>query len=415
MSNVRDNQESKPAVRFKGFSDAWEQRKLSSIVTRVTRKNTGLVSDLPLTISAQDGLVDQVTYFNKRVASKNMEHYLLLLNGEFAYNKSYSKDYPWGAIKRLDMYPRGALSTLYIAFKPTSVNSEFLVAYYETRNWYKQVSERAAEGARNHGLLNIAPHDFFDTRLLIPKTDDEQRNIGLFIKKLDHTIALHQRKVENLQKLKKSLLQQMFVSGNDQVPKIRFKGFSDAWEKRNLGDVLQERNVQQTQSKDCPLVSFTVQDGVTPKTERYDREQLVVGDSNTKKYKLTMLEDIVYNPANLKFGAIARNTLGKAVLSPIYITFAVDNNLANPAYIEMLVTRQNFIRYALRFQQGTVYERQSVSPTALLNIKVFLPSKTEQSKIGAVLSSLDKLIAVNQRKVENLKKLKKSLLRLMFI
>lgn len=415
MSNVRDNQESKPAIRFKGFSDAWEQRKLSSIVTRVTRKNTGLVSDLPLTISAQDGLVDQVTYFNKRVASKNMEHYLLLLNGEFAYNKSYSKDYPWGAIKRLDMYPRGALSTLYIAFKPTSVNSEFLVAYYETCNWYKQVSERAAEGARNHGLLNIAPHDFFDTRLLIPKTDDEQRNIGLFIKKLDHTIALHQRKVENLQKLKKSLLQQMFVSGNDQVPKIRFKGFSDAWEKRNLGDVLQERNVQQTQSKDCPLVSFTVQDGVTPKTERYDREQLVVGDSNTKKYKLTMLEDIVYNPANLKFGAIARNTLGKAVLSPIYITFAVDNNLANPAYIEMLVTRQNFIRYALRFQQGTVYERQSVSPTALLNIKVFLPSKTEQSKIGAVLSSLDKLIAVNQRKVENLKKLKKSLLRLMFI
>jgi type I restriction enzyme S subunit len=174
-------------------ADYWEQRKLSSIVTRVTRKNTGLVSDLPLTISAQDGLVDQVTYFNKRVASKNMEHYLLLLNGEFAYNKSYSKDYPWGAIKRLDMYPRGALSTLYIAFKPTSVNSEFLVAYYETSNWYKQVSERAAEGARNHGLLNIAPHDFFDTRLLIPKTDDEQRSIGLFIKKLDHTIALHQR------------------------------------------------------------------------------------------------------------------------------------------------------------------------------------------------------------------------------
>ncbi len=174
---------------------SWEQRKLSSIVDRVTRKNTDLESTLPLTISAQYGLVDQVTYFNNRVASQNISNYYLVKNGEFAYNKSSSDGYPFGAVKRLDLYEMGVLSTLYIVFalKDQNVNSDFLACYYDTDNWHKQVFERAAEGARNHGLLNISAEDFLDTDLMIPPDIHEQALIGKYLKKLDNLITLHQR------------------------------------------------------------------------------------------------------------------------------------------------------------------------------------------------------------------------------
>ena len=181
------------------FVTAWEQRKLSSIVDRVTRKNTELQSTLPLTISAQYGLVDQITYFNNRVASQNISNYYLVKNGEFAYNKSSSDGSPFGAVKRLDLYEMGVLSTLYIVFalRDSSVDSDFLVTYYDTDNWHKQVSERAAEGARNHGLLNISAEDFLDTDLMIPSDIREQQLIGAFLKKLDNLITLHQREQED--------------------------------------------------------------------------------------------------------------------------------------------------------------------------------------------------------------------------
>ena len=183
-----------PEIRFAGFTDPWEQRKLGEVARRVTRKNENGDSDLPLTISAQYGLVDQRTFFNSQVASKDMSGYFLLHRGEFAYNKSTSTDSPWGAIKRLEKYDMGCVSTLYICFELLSGDPDFLVTYYETDRWYKSVQLIAAEGARNHGLLNIAPDDFFETQICIPKRIDEQRRIGAFFDRLDSLITLHQRK-----------------------------------------------------------------------------------------------------------------------------------------------------------------------------------------------------------------------------
>ena len=175
----------------------WEQRKLGKLVDRVTRKNQDLVSELPLTISAQYGLIDQNEFFDKRVASKDVSGYYLIENGEFAYNKSTSTDAPWGAIKRLDRYENGVLSTLYIVFgikENNPVDSDFLVSYYSTNLWHKGIHEIAAEGARNHGLLNIAPADFFETKLMIPQDIEEQKKIGKYFEELERLITLHQRK-----------------------------------------------------------------------------------------------------------------------------------------------------------------------------------------------------------------------------
>ena len=161
-------------------------------------------------------------------------------------------------------------------------------------------------------------------------------------------------------------------------------------------------------------MSFTVEEGVTPKTERYEREQLVVGDKLSKKYKETRFNDIVYNPANLKFGAIARNKYGNAVFSPIYVTFDVKKQFANPIFIEMLVIRKSFIQRALQYQQGTVYERMAVQVEDFLSLNVMVPSIQEQQKIGEISNNITTIITLHQRKLDQLQTLKNYCLQNMF-
>ncbi len=185
--------ESVPELRFPGFTDPWEQRKLGDIADRITRKNKNLDSELPLTISAQYGLVNQEEFFKKRVASKDLRGYYLVKRGEFAYNKSTSSESPWGVVKRLERHESGCVSTLYIVFATKEINPQFLATYYETDRWFKGVRAIATEGARNHGLLNISPADFFKTGLYVPCSEHEQEAIGAFFQQLDSLITLHQR------------------------------------------------------------------------------------------------------------------------------------------------------------------------------------------------------------------------------
>lgn len=203
-----------PEIRFAGFTAPWEQRQLGELVNRLVRKNVNNESTLPLTISAQHGLVDQIAYFNNRVASRNVSGYYLVFNGDFAYNKSSSDGYPFGTVKRLDLYEKGVLSTLYIVFAPKgrlTVNSDFLAVFFETDRWHRGVAERAAEGARNHGLLNIAADDFLEIEISVAAENAEQKEIGRFHTRLDRLISLHQRKLDMLENVKKSLLEKMFV------------------------------------------------------------------------------------------------------------------------------------------------------------------------------------------------------------
>jgi len=182
-----------------------------------------------------------------------------------------------------------------------------------------------------------------------------------------------------------------------------------------LGDLLHERNQKSVQTEEYPLVSFTVENGVTEKTERYNRNQLVSGDSDAKVYKVTKLNDIVYNPANLKFGAIDRNKYGKAVFSPIYVTFEVIEDYTFAEFIEFIVTSQTFIGRALKYQQGTVYERQSVGVDDFLNLTIRIPNLDEQKLIGLFLNDLNKELLLQKDKLDQLKNTKQVLLQNMFI
>lgn len=203
-----------PSLRLAEYKHPWHFVRLGDIVDRVTRKNENNVCELPLTISAQYGLIDQNEFFDRRIASKDVSGYYLIRNGEFAYNKSTSGDAPWGAVKRLDRYDEGVLSTLYIVFRikdEKKTCSEYIVSYYTTNLWHKDIRSIAAEGARNHGLLNIAPSDFFDTLIIMPEEFEEQKAIGEFFCNLERLTSLHQNKVSTLKTLKKFMLQNMFA------------------------------------------------------------------------------------------------------------------------------------------------------------------------------------------------------------
>ena len=388
----------KPEIRFKGYTDEWEQRKLGDLVDRVTRKNQDLVSELPLTISAQYGLIDQNEFFDKRVASKDVSGYYLIENGEFAYNKSTSTDAPWGAIKRLDRYENGVLSTLYIVFgikENNPVDSDFLVSYYNTNLWHKGIHEIAAEGARNHGLLNIAPADFFETKLMIPQDIEEQKKIGKYFEELERLITLHQRKCDEVKSLKKYMLQKMFPQNEQKVPEIRFEGFTEAWEQRKLGDVAQE-----------------FKSGNSLKADEIDitGDYPVYGGNGLRGYTSTYNHDGEYALIGRQ-GALCGNmnySAGKAYFTEHAVVVKADENN---------VTR--FLYYMLNIMNLGQYSDQSAQPGLAVNKLVKLensfPKKEEQQQIGAYFRSLDHLITLHQQKCEELKKIKKFMLQKMFV
>lgn len=189
----------------------WEEKKLGDIAKRVMRKNNLNETNLSLTISAQYGLVDQETYFNRKVSSNDLSGYYVLNKGEFAYNKSYSAGYPFGAIKRLNKYEKGAVSTLYICFSLyENVDSNFIEQYFESDKWHREIYMIAVEGARNHGLLNVSIEDFFKIKHLLPCLKEQQKISG-FLSSFDEKISTEKEILEHLKELKKGLLQQMFV------------------------------------------------------------------------------------------------------------------------------------------------------------------------------------------------------------
>ena len=391
---MQDN-EKKPALRFKGFTDPWEQRKLGDAFERVVRKNTNNESRLPLTISAQDGLVDQITYFNNRVASRDVSNYYLVYNGEFAYNKSTSDGYPFGAVKRLDWYEKGVLSTLYIVFAlkhPEKDDSDFMTVFYDTDRWHRGVAERAAEGARNHGLLNISADDFFDIDTTMPEDKAEQEKIGRLLKKLDTLITLHQRKYEKLVNIKKSMLDKMFPPNGASVPEIRFKGFTDPWEQRKVGTLIEDYTEKTVTQNQYPVLTSSQQQGIVLQ-EDYFADRQVTTDNNVGYYVLPKGYFTYRSRSDTDVFVFNRNNIvDKGIISYYYPVFAPKSCDSN-----FLLRRLN---HGIKKQLSMAAEgtgQKVLAHAKFKNMVVDVPSQSEQEKIGTILEELDTLITLHQR------------------
>ena len=414
-----------PKLRFPGFTEDWEQRKLSQITTRVTRKN-GSQSDLPLTISAQDGLVDQRKYFNRQVASRDMSNYYLIKKGEFAYNKSYSEGYPFGAVKRLDYYDIGALSTLYILFEiaDNNISSDFIVSYYMTQLWYKEISKRAAEGARNHGLLNISTEDFFDSELNIPNSIEEQVKIGNFIKQFNKFITLHQRKLEHLNLKKKALLQKLFPKNGERYPELRFPGFTDAWEQRKFVDLLDPQNG----IRRGPFGSSLKKDSFVKKSDYvvYEQQNAIYDNYETRYFisREKYNELIRFNIQPGDFIMSGAGTIGRISMVPD----GIKKGVFNQALIRFKVNKDSVDPlYFLKFMQSDMMQKQltQANPgSAMTNLvpmdelkkwNIVIPSFEEQNRISTFIKQIDDVITLHQRKLDHLQLQKKALLQQMFV
>ena len=379
---------------------------MGEIANRITRKNQNLESTLPLTISAQYGLIDQNEFFDKRIASKDVSGYYLLKKGEFAYNKSYSSDAPWGAVKRLDRYENGVLSTLYIVFElidKDKTDSDFIVSYYDTDRWYKEVQAIAAEGARNHGLLNISPNDFFETELIIPKSVAEQQAIGAYFKNLDHLITLHQRKCDTLQKLKKSMLQKMFPKNGRLYPEIRFAGFTDAWEQRKLGEIA-NRITRKNQNLESTLpLTISAQYGLIDQNEFFDKR---IASKDVSGYYLLKKGEFAYNKSyssDAPWGAVKRlDRYENGVLSTLYIVFElIDKDKTDSDFIVSYYDTDRWYKevQAIAAEGARNHGLLNISPNDFFETELIIPkSVAEQQAIGAYFKNLDHLITLHQRK-----------------
>ena len=409
----------------------WEQRKLGEICQRVIRKNKNNESDLPLTIASQYGLIDQRDFFNKVVAAKDMSNYYLLRKGEFAYNKSYSNGFEYGSIKRLNAYEQGCLSTLYICFEITSdeVDSDYLECFFDTLKWYGDLSMICAEGARNHGLLNVDIKAFFaDINVSTPTNLKEQRKIATYLNNLDHLITLHQRKCDETKKLKKFMLQKMFPKKDAKKPEIRFAGFTDDWEQRKLGEILIG-----LQNNTLSRADLSNETGVA-KNVHYGDVLIKFGEVlDVSKEKLPMISDesilSKYKSSFLQNGDVIvadtaeDSTVGKCseiaglndeiVLSGLHtIPYRPIEKFAS-GYLGYYLNSSAYHNQLIPLMQGI--KVTAISKSAMQDTDIVYPkSMEEQGKIGDYFQLLDNLITLHQRKCDKLKKFKKYMLQNMF-
>ena len=213
----------------------WELVQFKSLFNRLTRKNKENNQNV-LTISAQQGLISQMDYYNTLYASENKLGYSLLYKGDFAYNKSYSGDYAYGAIKQLEAYDKGIVSPLYICFEAKEgTNAEFYNQYFESGIFNREIYKIAKEGARNHGLLNVSTDDFFDSFLVFPSVE-EQKKIAKILLQCDKMIKLKEERIEEEQKRKKLLLENLFCTGS----KVnRKQGLNEDLEEYCVADIME--------------------------------------------------------------------------------------------------------------------------------------------------------------------------------
>ncbi len=376
---------------------------MSDFAERITRKNSNNETDLPLTISSKDGLVDQISYFNKTVASKDMSGYYLLRNGEYAYNKSYSVGYDFGSIKRLDRYPMGALSTLYICFALKKHNTDFIKVYFDSLKWYKEIYMISAEGARNHGLLNVPTDEFFATKHYLPENTAEQRKIADFLIALERRIDAQQSLVDNLKKYKRGLFNQIFsaISKSSQCRKLR-------------------ELVRVSGGKTPSMSNSLYWNGDIVWISSKDMKSSRISGSELKITNLALNEMTLYHPGTLLLVArsgILKHSLPLAILE---VDATINQDIKA---LQVHGCNAFYLYYAILSQEDTIIRTlvktgttvQSLMMDSFLNIEIPTPDIDQQQRIIDKLAKLEKYVEVQEKELSLLSQMRNGLLQQLFI
>lgn len=413
----------RPLARFKDsngqyYQAEWQPYVLSSLVNRVTRKNSENQTNIPLTMSARDGLIDQESYFNKTVASSDLSNYTLLYQGEFAYNHSSSKGYDYGAIHRLTKVSCGAVTPLYFCFNikdQANIDSDFLAYYFESQKWTREVASICSKGARQHGALNISVDDFFNIIIYVPSIE-EQRQVVRIASSIDTTINQMESIVDAWEQRKKGVTQKLFSQ------EVRFKADDGSdypdWQNVNLNELGRLTsgngfNLKYQGHTDKPIYFYKVSDMNLPQNyKEMVTAQNTVDDDILKLMKIKPITSpsIIFAKVGMAIHAERKRTVNKP--------FCMDNNMM--AFTPKSDVNFNFcywltqtLTFAKHAQPGSP---PSLTATIIGNLPVSIPSSIEeQRKIAECLDAIDDVIALSKAELEKWRELKQGLLQQLFV
>jgi type I restriction enzyme S subunit len=387
-----------PKVRFKGFTDEWEQRELGEVSEKITQKNKDNLYSVTLTNSAEYGIIDQRSFFDKDISNaKNLSNYYVVHPDDFVYNPRISNEAPVGPIKRNNLDITGVMSPLYYVFRPHDINKTFLEYYFSTSKWHKFMKLNGNSGARSD-RFSIKDSEFVKMPIPSPK-NEEQVKIGKLLSTVATYLALQQRKLDQLNTLKKGLLQKMFADKKNPQPELRFKGFSGDWEQHKLGNISNRLD-----NLRVPVTASKREKGNTPYYGANGIQDYVSGFTHDGQFVLIAEDganDVNNYPIRFVTGKIWVNNHAHVLQGKIG---SVDNKFLTNAIKKVNIST---------FLVGG--SRAKLNADVLMKIKISIPTMTEQIKIGTMLSKIDNLIALQQSKLDKLNSLKKSLLQNMFI
>ena len=405
--------QNKPAIRFKGFTDAWEQRKLEDYLTVSAEKNTDNLytkKDV-LSVSGDFGVVNQIEFQGRSFAGASVSNYGVVHTGDVVYTKSPLKANPYGIIKANKGKP-GIVSVLYGVYHTReNANADFIQMYFEQdarlNNYLRPLVNK---GAKN--TLLISDTDALEGEVCLAPTFDEQKAIGQFFDSLDNLITLHQRKYDKLQVLKKAMLEKMFPKNGSSVPEIRFKGFTDAWEQRKFSDITFPAGEKNKENLPLESYSITNESGFVPQDEKFENGG-TMREADKRMYYIVSPNSFAYNPARINVGSIGYQDTGKSVIvSSLYEVFKTSDDVDDRLLWHWFKS-PDFQKLIMQLQEGGV--RLYFYYDKLCMGQVPLPSLEEQRKIGKLFDTLDHLITLHQRELEKLQNIKKSMLEKMFV
>ena len=399
-----------PKLRFPGFTEDWEQRKLSDISTKVTTKNVDVYYTETLTNSAEQGIISQVDFFDKEISNKdNINGYYIVDNNDFIYNPRISTLAPVGPINRNKLNRTGIMSPLYTVFRSSNVDLGFLEWYFQSSHWHRYMKLNGDSGARADRIA-IKDSTFFEMPIKIPVNIKEQVLIGETLEKFNQYITLHQRKLDNLKLKKKALLQKLFPKNGERYPKLRFPGFTDAWEQRKFSDLYEKISEKND-------LSYSLDKIISVANMYYKSDAKISNEEYLKTYNIFRYGEIAFEGNKSKdfaYGRFVENTIGDGIISHVFEVFRP-------------ITKYDiyFWKYYINYEpiMGKVLSRCTKKTTMMTNLvakdflkeTAFVPSLAEQKRIGRLLNTLDKFITLHQRKLEHLQIQKKSLLQKLFV
>lgn len=395
----------KPIIRFNEYSDEWEEITLSDIAEIVDRK-TDEQSNAPIMmISAASGFINQSEKYSTDNAGSSLKNYILLKQGELAYNHGYSALRNFGSCFTLEK-EEARIPFVYHCFSIPSQNPYFYGYYLNCGIFDKQLRKLVASTARMDGLLNISYSDYTSIKVKKP-SKDEQKEIAIFIKNINNLINSTQEKLEKAIILKKSMLEKMFPQSDAKIPELRFKGFSGEWEEKYLSECFSERDER---SADGKLISVTINQGVV---RAKDLDRLDSSSNDKSNYKVVCKGDLAYNTMRMWQGAEGYSPYD-GILSPAY-TVCKPNNDVHTQFFSYMFKKNHIIHQFKINSQGLTSDTWNLKFNNFSLIKVRVPNIDEQKTIANYFENTDKLISSYNDELEKLKTIKKSLLEKMFV